>query len=81
MGHSGTEKASEATSSSGSMITQTESKFKIVDDVRSPLVPNMAMRGLPWQLAILFVMGEVLGGGVVAISNGLVNSGNFRSRH
>ena len=81
MGHSGTEKASEASSSSGSTSTQQESKFKIVDNVQSPLIPNIAMRGLSWQLAILFVMGEVLGGGVVAISNGLVNSGNFRSRH
>ena len=81
MGHSETERTSETSSSSGSTSRQPESKFKSVDNVLSPLIPNMAMRGLSWQLAILFVMGEVLGGGVIAISNGLVNSGNLKSRH
>ena len=54
-----------------------KSTFQVVDDERTHLLSTSGHHyGLSWQLAILFIMGEVLGGGVVAIGSAMVGTGN-----
>ena len=52
-------------------------KFEIIQDENSYLISTSGHHyGLSWQLAILFIMGEVLGGGVIAIGSAMVGTGN-----
>ena len=45
------------------------------EEEKSLLLPEAAETGLSWQLAILFIMGEILGGGVVSIGGAMANTG------
>ena len=50
--------------------------FEIDDGEKILLIPSIECRkGLSWQMAILFIVGEGLGGGVVAMSDATVNTG------
>ncbi|XP_047124758.1 uncharacterized protein LOC105843512 [Hydra vulgaris] len=53
----------------------TKTKFLIEDGENELLLPYLSKKGLSWQLAILFIVGEILGRGVVAIGDAAVNTG------
>ncbi|XP_065653368.1 uncharacterized protein LOC136080521 [Hydra vulgaris] len=53
----------------------TKSNFQIEDGELELLLPSKSKKGLSWQLAILFIVGEIVGGGVVAMGDATVNAG------
>ena len=52
-----------------------KSKFSDIDSSETIHLLPTKRPGLSWQLATLFIAGEVLGGGVVAIGDALVSTG------
>ena len=57
-------------------INISKKDFLITDEEeKSLLLPEAVQTGLSWQLATLFIMGEILGGGVVSIGGAMANTG------
>ena len=60
---------------SASVSTSKNDFLTTDEEEKSLLLPEAAETGLSWQLAILFIMGEILGGGVVSIGGAMANTG------
>ena len=60
---------------SASINTSTNDLLITDEEEKSLLLPEAVQTGLSWQLAILFIMGEILGGGVVSIGGAITNTG------